>query len=51
MGLTGIILDAKIQLKKFNQNIFTNRRSKTKNLKETFEAFENIKMFLTLCLD
>ena len=40
MGLTGIILDAKISLKKINSKYIDQTTIKTKNLKETFEAFE-----------
>ena len=40
MGLTGIILDAKIYLKKVNSKTINQTTIKTKNLKETFEAFE-----------
>jgi len=40
MGLTGIILDAKIKLKKINSKNIKQTTIKTKNLKETFEAFE-----------
>jgi FAD/FMN-containing dehydrogenase len=40
MGLTGIILDAKISLKKINSKNINQTTIKTKNLKETFEAFE-----------
>jgi FAD/FMN-containing dehydrogenase len=40
MGLTGIILDAKISLKKINSQYIDQTTIKTKNLKETFEAFE-----------
>ncbi len=39
-GLTGIILDAKIYLKKINSQYIDQTTIKTKNLKETFEAFE-----------
>jgi decaprenylphospho-beta-D-ribofuranose 2-oxidase len=39
-GLTGIILDAKIYLKKINSQYIDETTIKTKNLKETFEAFE-----------
>lgn len=41
MGLTGIIIDAKIYLKKINSKNINQTTVKTKNLKETFEAFEN----------
>jgi len=40
MGLTGVILDAKIKLKKINSKYINQTTLKTKNLKETFEAFE-----------
>lgn len=40
MGLTGIILDAKIQLKKINSQFINQTTIKTKNLRETFDAFE-----------
>ncbi len=40
MGLTGIILDAKISLKKINSKNINQTTIKTKNLKETFDAFE-----------
>jgi len=40
MGLTGVILDAKITLKKVNSKNINQTMIKTKNLKETFEAFE-----------
>ena len=40
MGLTGVILDAKIFLKKINSKNINQTTIKTKNLKETFEAFE-----------
>jgi len=39
-GLTGVILDAKIFLKKINSQYIDQTTIKTKNLKETFEAFE-----------
>jgi decaprenylphospho-beta-D-ribofuranose 2-oxidase len=41
MGLTGVILNAKISLKKINSQYINQTTIKTKNLKETFEAFEN----------
>ena len=41
MGLTGVILEAKISLKKINSQYIKQTTIKTKNLKETFEAFEN----------
>ncbi len=40
MGLTGVILDAKIQLKKIKSKHINQTTIKTKNLRETFEAFE-----------
>lgn len=40
MGLTGVILDAKIFLKKINSKKIKQTTIKTRNLKETFEAFE-----------
>ncbi|MCK5854335.1 MAG: FAD-binding oxidoreductase [Sulfurovaceae bacterium] len=40
MGLTGVILDAKIYLKKVNSKYIAQTTIKTKNLKETFDAFE-----------
>lgn len=43
MGLTGVILDARIQLKKINSKYIGQTTIKTKNLKETFEAFEQYK--------
>jgi len=43
MGLTGIILDAKIYLKKINSQYIDQTTIKTKNLKETFDAFEEYK--------
>ena len=43
MGLTGIILNAKIYLKKINSQYIDQTTIKTKNLKETFEAFEAYK--------
>jgi FAD/FMN-containing dehydrogenase len=43
MGLTGIILSAKIYLKKINSQYIEQITIKTKNLKETFEAFEMYK--------
>lgn len=42
-GLTGVILDAKIQLKKIAANAIEQTTIKTANLKETFEAFERYK--------
>lgn len=43
MGLTGIILEAEIQLKSINSIYINQKITKTKNLKETFEVFESIK--------
>jgi len=43
MGLTGVILDAKIRLKPINSRHICQTTIKTGNLKETFEAFENYK--------
>jgi len=43
MGLTGVILDAKIELKKINSQFINQTTIKTKNLAETFEAFEQYK--------
>lgn len=43
MGLTGIILNAEIKLKKVNSVNIEQKTIKTKNLKETFEVFESIK--------
>jgi len=43
MGLTGIILDAKISLKKINSQYIRQTTIKTKNLQETFAAFEEYK--------
>ncbi len=40
MGLTGIILDAKIALKKISSSTIEQTTIKTANLDETFEAFE-----------
>lgn len=40
MGLTGVILDAKIYLKKIHSKYIEQTTIKAKNLKETFEAFE-----------
>jgi FAD/FMN-containing dehydrogenase len=40
MGLTGVILDAKIYLKKINSQYIDQTTIKTRNLKETFTAFE-----------
>jgi FAD/FMN-containing dehydrogenase len=43
MGLTGVILDAKISLKKINSQFINQTTIKTKNLKDTFDAFEEYK--------
>lgn len=43
MGLTGVILDAKISLKKINSKFINQTTIKTQNLKETFDAFEKYK--------
>lgn len=43
MGLTGVILDAKIALKKINSKYINQITIKTRNIKETFEAFEKYK--------
>lgn len=40
MGLTGVILDAKIYLKNINSKYIDQTTIKTKNLRETFDAFE-----------
>jgi FAD/FMN-containing dehydrogenase len=40
MGLTGVILEAKIYLKKINSKYIGQTTIKTKNLRETFDAFE-----------
>lgn len=40
MGLTGVILEAKITLKKINSIYINQTTIKTKNLKEMFDAFE-----------
>ena len=40
MGLTGVILNAKIYLKKINSKYIDQTTIKTQNLEETFEAFE-----------
>jgi FAD/FMN-containing dehydrogenase len=45
MGLTGVILDAKIKLKKINSQNINQTTVKTKNLQETFEAFEKFSDF------
>jgi len=43
MGLTGVILDAKISLKRINSQYIRQTTIKTKNLQETFTAFEEYK--------
>ena len=43
MGLTGIIVDAEISLMKIKSQYLDQITIKTKNLKETFEAFERYK--------
>ncbi|MBT8185488.1 MAG: FAD-binding oxidoreductase [Eudoraea sp.] len=43
MGLTGVIMDAMIYLKKINSRFIEQKTIKTKNLQETFEAFEKYK--------
>lgn len=43
MGLTGVILDAKISLKKIRSQYILQKTIKTRNLKETFAAFEENK--------
>ncbi len=42
-GLTGVILTARIYLKKINSKYLDQTTIKTRNLKETFEAFEEYK--------
>ena len=41
MGLTGVILDVKIQLLAIKSNAIEQKLIKTKNLKQTFKAFED----------
>ena len=43
MGLTGVIIEAKLELKKINSVNINQTTVKTKNLFETFEIFESIK--------
>ena len=43
MGLTGVILDVQISLKKIKSQYINQTTIKTKNLQETFEAFEKYK--------
>lgn len=45
MGLTGVILNAKIKLQPINSASINQVTIKTKNLKETFEAFEEYKNY------
>ncbi len=45
MGLTGVILEAKIKLKKINANSIDQVVIKSANLKETFKLFEEYKNF------
>ncbi|PCI86997.1 MAG: FAD-linked oxidase [Hyphomicrobiales bacterium] len=40
MGLTGVILDAKISLRKINSKFISQTTIKTENLEDTFAAFE-----------
>lgn len=40
MGLTGVVLDAKISLKRIGSKNINQTTVKTKNLRETFDAFE-----------
>lgn len=44
-GLTGVILTARIYLKKINSKYIDQTTIKTNNLKETFEAFEEYKNY------
>ena len=43
MGLTGIIIEAKLKLKKISSSNIFQTTIKSKNLKETFEIFDRIK--------
>ncbi|MCF6339185.1 MAG: FAD-binding oxidoreductase [Sulfurimonas sp.] len=43
MGLTGVIIDAKISLKRINSQFIKQTTIKTSNLRETFDAFEKYK--------
>ena len=43
MGLTGLIIDVEIQLKKVNSIYINQKMIKSKNLEETFNIFESIK--------
>jgi FAD/FMN-containing dehydrogenase len=43
MGLTGIILDAKIRLQPISSSLIDQTTIKTSNLKETFEVFEQFR--------
>jgi len=45
MGLTGIILDAKIYLKKINSKYIDQITVKTENLKDTFDTFEEYRKY------
>ncbi len=45
MGLTGLILDAKIRLKSIESAMIDQTTIKTENLKETFKAFEYYKEY------
>ena len=45
MGLTGLIIDVEIQLKKVNSIYINQKMIKSKNLEETFNIFEYIKKF------
>lgn len=53
MGLTGIIIEAKIKLKKINSKNLIQTTIKTENLKETFEEFEknSLKTYSVAWLD
>ena len=42
MGLTGIITEVKIELKKVHSSYINQTTIKSKNLKETFEIFEKL---------
>ena len=43
MGLTGIILSAKVQLKKISSSLIDQKTIKTMNLRETLQAFDTYK--------
>lgn len=45
MGLTGVILDAKIELCRIRSTYIEQKIIKTKNLEDTFEAFEEYKNY------